>query len=239
MQDLQDKLILQTAFQSSEAISDPVGKVRTHNGNAYLITSASANPATTGASGLTHTSGAVASNQVTFAFIGAVDTRLYLYGYTSLATKPPFKLQGFSIGARKQDVLYVSLIEGSTQGTYAALVSPDGSTTPADSAYTNVTAEGYAPGDANHPIQYDSYQNNWYVRVTAATSGASSVSSTGYVGIHHHLSTESFYNDSLFTGSSYMQRIADNRSSRDRTDRVRYTVDNGTEKWILRPKRRC
>ena len=220
---------VQTAFQSSEAISDPVGKVRTHNGNAYLITSASANPATTGASGPTHTSGAVASNQVTFAFIGAVDTRLYLYGYTSLATKPPFKLQGFSIGARKQDVLYVSLIEGSTQGTYAALVSPDGSTTPADSAYTNVTAEGYAPGDANHPIQYDSYQNNWYVRVTAATSGASSVSSTGYVGIHHHLSTESFYNDSLFTGSSYMQRIADNRSSRDRTYRMRYVVDNSIQ----------
>jgi len=220
---------VQSAFNSSEAISDPVGKVRTHNGNAYLITSASANPATTAASGPTHTSGAVASNQVTFAYIGAVDTRLYLYGYTSLATKPPFKLQGFSIGARKQDVLYVSLIAGSTQGTYAALVSPDGSTTPADSAYTNVTAQGYAPGDASHPIQYDSYQNNWYVRVTAATSGSASASSTGYEGIHHHLSTESFYNDSLFTGSSYMQRIADNRSSRDRTYRMRYVVDNSIQ----------
>jgi hypothetical protein len=220
---------VQTAFASSEAISDPVGKVRTHNGNAYLITTASANPATTGASGPTHTSGIASSGQVTFAFIGAVDTRLYLYGYTSLATKPPFKLQGFSIGARKQDVLYVSLIAGSTQGTYAALVSPDGSTTPADNAYTNVTSEGFAPGDANHPIQYDSYQNNWYVRVTAATSGASSASSTGYEGIHHHLSTEAFYADSLFTGSSYMQRVADNRSSRDRTYRMRYVVDNSIQ----------
>ena len=142
-----------------------------------------------------------------------------MYGYGSQATKPPFKLQGFSIGARKQDVLYVSLIAGSTQATYAALVSPDGSTTPADSAFTNVTSQGFAPGDANHPIQYDTYQNNWYVRVTAATSGASSASSTGYEGIHHHLSTETFYNDSLFTGSSYMQRVADNRSSRDRTYR--------------------
>ena len=37
--------------------------------------------------------------------------------------------------------MYVSLIDGSTQVTYAALISPDGSTTPADSAYTNVTAK--------------------------------------------------------------------------------------------------
>ena len=75
-------------------------------------------------SGPTHTSGVAVDNEVTWAYIGAVNTRLYLYGYTSLATKPPFKLQGFSIGARKQDVMYVSLIDGSTQVTYAALISP-------------------------------------------------------------------------------------------------------------------
>ena len=47
--------------------------------------------------------------------------RLYLYGYTSLATKPPYKLQGFSIeSARKQDKVYVSLIDGSTQSTFAS-----------------------------------------------------------------------------------------------------------------------
>ena len=225
---------VQTAFTPNESITDPVGKVRTNNGNAYIITTASANPATTTATGPTHTSGVATltgagASTITWAYIGAVDTRLYLYGYTSLATKPPFKLQGFSIGARKQDVLYVSLIAGSTQTTYAALVSPDGSTTPADSAYTNVTSQAFAPGDANHPIQYDTYQNNWYVRVTAATSGASSASSTGYAGIHYHLSTETFYNDSLFTGSSYMQRVADNRSSRDRTYRMRYVVDRNIQ----------
>ena len=52
------------------------------------------------------------------------------------------------------------------------------------------------------------------------------MATTGYEGIHYHLGNESFYANSLFTGSSYTQRIADNRSSRDRTYRIRYTVDN-------------
>ena len=49
---------------------------------------------------------------VTWSYIGAVDTRLYLYGYNSEATKPPYKLQGYNLGARINDVLYVSLIDG-------------------------------------------------------------------------------------------------------------------------------
>ena len=207
------------------ATAKSVGDSVVTGGNTYLCTVAgttdsnSSNPPT-------HTSGVAADGTVTWAYTGAVDTRLYLYGYTSIATKPPYKLQGFSIGARKQDVLYVSLIEGSVQQTYAALISPDGTTSPADSKYTDITVQGYTPGDTNHPLQYDSYHQNWYLRVTAATSGDASVNgTTGYVGIHHHLSTELFYENSLFTGSSYTQRIADNRSSRDRTYRVRYTVD--------------
>jgi hypothetical protein len=205
-----------------------VGDSRSNGGNAYVATAVTGTGSTAGAgAGPTHTSGVAVDNEITWAYIGAVDTRLYLYGYTSLATKPPFKLQGFSIGARKQDVMYVSLIDGSTQVTYAALISPDGSTTPADNAYTNVTVNSFTPGDANHPIQYDSYLNNWYVRVTGATSGSSGVSgTTGYKGIHYHLGTETFYTDSLFTGSSYIQRVPDNRSSRDRTYRMRYVVDN-------------
>ena len=120
------------------------------------------------------------------------------------------------------------MIEGSTQQTYAALISPDGTTSPADSKYTDITVQGFTPGDPNHPLQYDTYHSNWYLRVTAATSGSTTASSTGYAGIHHHLSTEDFYTNSLFTGSAYTQRIADNRSARDRTYRVRYVVDNAT-----------
>ena len=44
----------------------------------------------TGSTAPTHTSGVAVDNEVTWAYIGAVNTRLYLYGYTSLATKPPF-----------------------------------------------------------------------------------------------------------------------------------------------------
>ena len=200
-----------------------VGDSVVNAGNAYIATAVSTG--STGSTGPTQTSGTFVDGGVTWAYIGAVDTRLYLYGYTSLATKPPFKLQGFNIGARKQDKLYVSLIDGSTQSTFAALISPDGSTSPSDGKYTDISSEGYTPGDANHPIQYDTYQQNWYVRVTAATSGDSTVNTTTkYIGIHHHLGSESFYTDSLFTGSAYTQRVADNRSSKDRTYRVRYVV---------------
>ena len=207
-----------------------VGDSRVNGGNAYLATAVAGSGSTAGAgAGPVHTSGTVVDNEVTWAYIGAVNTRLYLYGYTSIATKPPYKLQGFSIGARKQDKIYVSLISGSTQSTFAALVTPDGSTAPADSKYTDITTQGFTPGDTNHPLQYDTYHQNWYLRVTAATSGDASVNgTTGYEGIHYHLGNESFYADSLFTGSSYTQRIADNRSSRDRTYRVRYVVDNST-----------
>jgi len=205
-----------------------VGDSRTNGGNAYLATAVGGSGSTAGAgSGPVHTSGVAVDNEVTWAYIGAVNTRLYLYGYTSIATKPPYKLQGFSIGARKQDKIYVSLIDGSTQTTFAALISPDGTTSPVDSVYTNLTQQQFTPGDTNHPLQYDTYHQNWYLRVTPATSGDSGVNGvTGYKGIHYHLGNETFYANSLFTGSSYTQRIADNRSSRDRTYRMRYVVDN-------------
>ena len=149
--------------------------------------------------------------------MGPVNTRLYLYGYNSEATKPPYKLQGFNIGARKQDVLYVSLIESSNTVTFAALISPDGSATPTDNVFTSVTTQSFVPGDPNHPLQFDSGLNTWYVRSTAATSSSNIASSTGYKGIHYHLGTDTFYANALFTGESYMKRIPDNRSSRDRT----------------------
>ena len=200
-----------------------------YNGNAYYSAqlAAASGTVTAGSTAPTHTSGTVSDGAITWSYIGPVDTRLYLYGYNSAATKPPYKLQGFNIGARKQDVLYVSLIESSATVTFAALITPDGSTTPQDSAYTNITTQNFTPGDPNHPLQFDSLLNTWYVKVTAATSGASTVqAATGYRGIHYHLGNDAFYANALFTGASYMQRIPDNRSSRDRTYRVRYEVDS-------------
>jgi len=180
---------------------------------------------TTGATAPTHTSTTgISDGGVTWKFIGNADTRLYLYGYTSEATKPPYKLQGFNLGARLNDTLYVSLIDSannSTPTTFSAKITPTGTTTPVNSHYTDITTQGYVPGDPNHPLQFDSVLSNWYVRVTAATSG-------GTTGVHKHLGLDSFYINSLFTGASFLRRVADNRSSRDRTYRVRFVVDSST-----------
>ena len=198
------------------------------NGQTYY-TVAGGTTSSTG-TGPSHTSGSATDGNIIWLNIGAPDTRLYLYGYTSEATKPPYKLQGFNIGARKQDKIYVSLIDSSNASVptiFAALISPDGSASPADSVFTDITAQQYTPGDPQHPLQFDTALNNWYLRVTAATSGSSvAPASTGYEGIHYHLGDDNFYNNSLFTGAGYMRRIPDNRSSRDRTYRVRYVVDS-------------
>ena len=187
-----------------------------YNGNSYYT----ATGGTTGNTAPTHISGAVSDGGVTWSYIGAVDTRLYLYGYNSEATKPPYKLQGYNLGARVNDVLYVSLINGSTPQTYYANITPKGTSSVTDADFTNITTQQFVPGDPNHPLQFDNELGCWYVRITAATS-----SNTTY-GIHYHLGNEAFYATSLFTGASYMMRIPDNRSSRDRTYRFRYVVDS-------------
>ena len=221
-----------------------------YNGNAYYSEQLATSSGTVqaGSTAPTHTTGTVSDGQITWEYIGPVNTRLYLYGYTSLATKPPYKLQGFNIGARKSDILYVTLIDSannSTPTTYAALLTPTGSTTPTDANYTDITTQQYIPGDPEHPLQYDAALDNWYVRVTAATSGSSTtVASTGHAGIHRHLGFDNFYTNSLFTGAAFLRRIPDNRSSRDRTYRVRYVVDSSASTlqrdpingYILQPR---
>ena len=174
-----------------------------YNGNAYYSAQLAAAGGTVqaGSTGSYPQTGTVSDGQITWEFIGKVNTRLYLYGYTSEATVPPYKLQGFNIGARKQDVIYVSLIDsdnGSTPTTYAAKIVPSvvtdvnlptyGDDVTTDEAYTAITRQQYIPGDLQHPLQYDAALDNWYLRVTAATSGSSAVSAdTGYAGIHEHL----------------------------------------------------
>ncbi len=189
-----------------------------YNGKAYWTSTGG----TTGSTAPTWDTAPLARSDggVTWSYVGEVNTRLYLYGYSSEATKPPYKLQGYNLGARINDVIYVSLINTSTPQIYKASITPTGATTVSDAHFTNITTQGYVPGDPNHPLQFDDQLSTWYIRITAATSNDSST------GIHYHLGNESFYATSLFTGASYMKRIPDNRSSRDRTYRVRYVVDS-------------
>ena len=202
----------------SSSTTVPANTSVVYGGKAYYTASGG----TTGSTAPTWSTAPLARSDggVTWSYIGDVDTRLYLYGYNSEATKPPYKLQGYNLGARINDVLYVSLIDGSTPKTYYANVTPTGSQTVADAHFTNITTQQFVPGDPNHPLQFDDELNCWYVRITSATS-----SNTSY-GIHYHLGNEAFYDTSLFTGASYMMRIPDNRSSRDRTYRMRYVVDS-------------
>ena len=61
---------------------------------------------------------------------------------------------GYNLGARINDVLYVSLIDGSTPKIYYANITPTGATSVNDSDFTNITTQSFCAGDPNHPLQF-------------------------------------------------------------------------------------
>ena len=111
---------------------------------------------------------------------------MYLYGYNSEATKPPFSFQGFNLGAN--EVLFVSLINSAGQSSVPQNIKHQIHLQHyiTASAFINITAEGYVPGDPNHPLQFDDQLGTWYVRVTAASS------SNATTGVHYHLGADNF-----------------------------------------------
>ena len=81
----------------------------------------------------------------------ADSSKLYLYGYTSETAKPPSKVQGYTIGARRDSVsepdkVYVLLKASGADNptTHYANISPAGP-----------TVTGQKPGDENSPIKWD------------------------------------------------------------------------------------
>ena len=89
-------------------------------------------------------------------------TKLFLYGYTVETARPPSKVQGYTIGARRDDVntpdrVYVLLIASgaSEPTTHYAEINPSG---------PDVT--GTRAGDDNSPIKWDSTNNQWYIQVS-------------------------------------------------------------------------
>ena len=137
-------------------------------------------------------------------------TKLYLYGYTNQNGKPPSKIQGYTIGARKDsptlpDTLNVLLVAAgaSAPTTHTAKIDPSG---------PEVT--GTSPGDDANPIKYDTNQSNWYIQVDSANND-----------IYTTLIANSQYNNLGFTPTTFIRRVPDARDLKDRIYRFRYVLD--------------
>ena len=156
----------------------------------------------------------VSINWVTFDInkirAAADPTKLYLYGYTNENAKPPSKIQGYTIGARRDsptlpDKINVLLVASgaSAPTTHTAKIDPSGP-----------TVTGTSPGDDESPIKYDPNQSNWYLQVDSANDD-----------IYTTLIANSQYQNLGFTPTSFIRRVPDARDLKDRIYRFRYVLD--------------
>ena len=137
-------------------------------------------------------------------------TKLYLYGYTNENAKPPSKIQGYTVGARKDgpttpDEINVLLIASGAQAptTHTAKIDPSGA-----------TVTGTLPGSDESPIKYDPNQSNWYLQVDSTNND-----------IYTTLIANSQYQNLGFTPTSFIRRVPDARDLKDRIYRFRYVLD--------------
>ena len=152
-------------------------------------------------------------------------TRLYLYGYTTEASPPTTRVQGYTIGARQDgtgntavgDKLNCLLVaNGATEATVqTASITPYGP-----------SVSGLSAGVAGSPLQYDSTLYDMNNNGTADTVGGwyLTVSETGN-DIYTTLTTNNQYSNVNFTPTTFIKRIPDSRDLQDRTYRVRYVID--------------
>ena len=137
-------------------------------------------------------------------------TKLFLYGYTVETGRPPSKVQGYTIGARRDDVntpdrLYVLLIASgaSEPTTHYADINPSGT-----------TVTGTRAGDDDSPIKWDSTNSQWYIQVDGAQNT-----------IYTTLQANSLYQNLGFTPTTFIRRVPDARNLVDRIYRYRYVLD--------------
>jgi len=137
-------------------------------------------------------------------------TKLYLYGYSVETGRPPTKIQGYTIGARQDDVnspdkIYVQLIaSGATEPTvHYANITP-----------TGPTVTGTAAGDDESPLKWDSAVGNWYIQVESTANT-----------IYTTLQSNSIYQNLGFTPTTFIRRVPDARNLVDRIYRYRYVLD--------------
>ena len=153
----------------------------------------------------------------------ATGSRLYLYGYTTEASPPTTRVQGFTVGARQDgegvnavaDKLFclLSLTQGATPTSLSASISPYGP-----------SVSGKAAGTTGSPIQFDS--NTYTINGVANTVGGWYIATDNTDNeIYQALSGNAQYNNVNFTPTTFLKRISDGRDLQDRTYRVRYVID--------------
>ena len=137
-------------------------------------------------------------------------TKLFLYGYTVETGKPPSKIQGYTVGARRDDVntpdkIYVLLIASgaSEPTTHYAEINPSG---------PEVT--GTKAGDDTSPLKWDSGNGQWYIQVDGSANT-----------IYTTLLANSIYQNLGFTPTTFVRRVPDARNLVDRIYRYRYVLD--------------
>ena len=137
-------------------------------------------------------------------------TKLFLYGYTNQNAKPPSKIQGYTVGARRDsptlpDKVNVLLIASGANAptTHTAKIDPSGP-----------TVTGTSPGDDESPLKYDTNQSNWYLQVDSANND-----------IYTTLIANSQYQNLGFTPTTFFRRVPDARDLKDRIYRFRYVLD--------------
>ena len=155
---------------------------------------------------------------------GTAGTRIYLYGYTTEASPPTTRVQGYTVGARqdgtgasaipdKINCLLVPTTGAASSEVRTAKISPYGP-----------SVSGLNAGVSGSPLQFDSttYTVNgvagqiggWYLSVDSNDNQ-----------IYTTLTTNTQYNSVNFTPTTFIKRIPDPRDLQDRTYRVRYVID--------------
>jgi len=82
------------------------------------------------------------------------------------------------------------------------------------------------PGDIGHPIQFDSSQNQWYIKVATAST-ENTISSS--------LSTLGTAVWGVATPRTFVTRKKDNRNISDRIYRIRYVIPSDTNNYYAKP----
>ena len=153
---------------------------------------------------------------------GTPGTRLYLYGYTTEASPPTTRVQGFTVGAR-QDGTGASAIADKINCLLVANGATTATTQGASISPYGPSVSGLAAGVAGSPIQYDSA--TYTINGVAGSVGGWYLSVTANSEIYQTLSTNTQYNNVNFTPSTFLKRIPDPRDLQDRTYRVRMVID--------------